>query len=194
LTVEEVLKGYPHPDYLKLLFLKTHYRSPLDYSTQRMDEAKKNWEEFARFFQRSLQAGVQSVKSGQAGDDAEIQRRQFEAAMEDDLNTPAALAALFELVNLGQRLLDQPDRSNRPQVKFIYDTLLDCGGTLGLFRQGLAEETPDVLAKVQTRISERDAARKAKDFTAADAIRRDLQEQGYQLMDTPGGTFWHRSR
>ncbi len=189
LTLDQILKAYPHPDYLKLFFLKTHYRSPIDYSRARMDEAKKNWQEFSRFFQHCDQRAVISYTGAVKLPEVAAAQQGFDEAMDDDLNTPKALSVLFDLVNLGDRLLaaGQVDR-----VRPMHDVLLRCGTALGLFLQGMTEESPSTLQRLQTLIAQRDTARKAKDFKKADAIRRTLHDEGFLLSDTAGGTFWRR--
>jgi len=193
LTLDQVFAQYPHPDYLKIFFLKTHYRSPIDYSPARMEEAKKNWQEFSRFFQHYYQRQVDAVVKGTMNADAAQALQHFEAAMTEDLNTPRALAALFGLVNAGQRLLDSSDAAARAAVRGVFDVLIDCGKVLGLFQQGMTEEAPETLRRIQTLVGERDAARKAKDFKRADQIRESLRGEGFLLADTAGGTLWRRA-
>ena len=193
-TFDEVLTQYPHPDYLKLLFLKTHYRSPCDYSPGRMDEAKKNWEEFSRFFQHYDQLKGYAVSGGVSTVETAQMLQSFEEAMDDDLNTPKALAVLFDLVNLGHRMLAAGDSSTRSLATGVHDVLLECGAILRLFLQGLSEETPETLRRIQSRIAERDAARKRKDFARADEMRRALHQEGIRLTDTPHETLWRRQR
>jgi len=191
-TVDDALTAYPHPDYLKLCFLKTHYRSPIDYSVERMREAKANWEEFSRFFQHSYQRqGDQTVGGGSPG--AEHALAAFEAAMDDDLNTPRALAVLFDLVNEGHRLLEADHATAHASARGIGEVLLRCGGVLGLFRQGLSDIDSTARQHVETLIVERDTARKAKDFARADLIREALRKEGYVLADTAGGTLWQKA-
>ncbi len=195
LTLEQVLTAYPHPDYLKLFFVKTHYRSPIDYSPVKMEEAKKNWQEFSRFFQHYHQkAGSPSSGTDTAQMEIFQYQKAFEDAMDDDLNTPKALAVLFDLVNFGHRILESGASMKIFMARFVSDVLLECGTTLGLFLQGLSEEQPETFQHVQSLIAKRDDARKAKDFTRADQIRNDLKEEGFLLADTANGTFWRRVR
>ena len=189
-TLEQVLSRYPHPDYLKIFFLKTHYRSPIDYSPEKMAEAKKNWEEFSWFFQHYDQLRVR----GQGEYELLVPNflGQFQAAMDDDLNTPQALAVLFEAVRVGREGLQQRTLEGSEQAANAFFALQHCGMTLGLFRQGMSEEDPETLAKIRAMVMERDKARKAKDFKKADKIRESVQEAGFYLTDTPEGTLWRR--
>ncbi len=193
LTLDQGLSTYPHPDYLKLFFLKAHYRAPIDYATQRMDEAKTNWQEFARFFQHYYQRKADAAVGSGASAEAVKAREQFRAAMDDDLNTPQAIAALFELVNAGQRLLEGGSRDGLSSARGVFETLIECGNVLGLFQQGMSEEPPETLRRIQALIGQRDAARKAKEFTRADEMRETLKREGYLLTDTAGGTLWRRA-
>lgn len=109
--------------------------------------------------------------------------------MDDDLNTPQALSVLFDLVNLGDRLLASGERE---KVQPMYEVLLRCGTTLGVFLQGMAEESPATLQRIQALMAQREEARQAKNFEKADAIRRALRDEGIALSDTESGTFWRR--
>ncbi len=191
-TLEQVLETFPHPDYLKLLFLKTHYRSPMDYAPAKMEEAKKNWQEFARFFHHAAQQQVETAVGKAEAWEGEQAKAQFDAAMDDDLNTPQALAALFELVNLGHRLLASGDERSRWLARRVLETLRECGMTLGLFLQGTQEEPASTLQRIRAQVAERDEARRRKAFVRADAIRQALLGEGVRLTDTANGTFWHR--
>jgi len=191
-TVDQVLSDYPHPDYLKLFFLKTHYRSPVDYSPERMAEAKKNWDEFLEFFDHYDQFTVAThQKVEQTVPDFE---RLFQDAMDEDLNTPKALAVLFEAVNLGKHGLQLGDAAGGGLAAHARWTLLACGNILGLFEQGLSNDDAEMRTRIQKLIQEREIARKAKDFVRADEIRRQLRQENVHIMDTPMGQFWHRIR
>ena len=195
ITVEQVLQQYQHPDYLKIFFLKAHYRSPIDYSVARMDEAKKNWEEFSRFFQHYDQiTGNISPTGGADTARADVFRRKkaFEAAMDEDLNTPEALATLFDLVNFGHQVLESGALMKRFMASWVHDVLIECGQVLGLFQQGLSEEDPVTVEEIRIAIAEREAARKKKEFQKADEIRNRLRFKGFLLTDTPHGTLWRR--
>jgi len=196
LTVEQISADYPHPDYLKLFFLKAHYRSPIDYSAAKMQEAKKNWEEFTNFFDHYDQVtGNVGPTGGMDTATAEIsqKKKRFEEAMDDDLNTPKALAVLFDLVNFGQQVLLSQSPMKHFPGKLVHDVLLECGIVLGLFEQGLSVEDPSRLAELERLIAERNDARKKKDFARADEIRNLIRSKGFLLTDpSQGKTLWRR--
>ena len=116
--------------------------------------------------------------------------------MDDDLNTSKAFAALLDLATLGNTMLESGAESpeHMKSLTFIHRALLERGTTLGLFLQGPTEETPETRQRIQGLIDERDAARKAKDFARADAIRLRILDEGISIADTPNGPFWRRVR
>ncbi|MFC1621446.1 cysteine--tRNA ligase, partial [Candidatus Omnitrophota bacterium] len=142
-TIEEILSKYP-ADVLKILFLQTHYSHPVDFSWDRMDEAKRAMERFSVV-----------LKSEVKGRDIGIEefRKRFESAMEDDFNTPSALAILFDLVT----------HINKHSTG--KELLLELGKVLGLFEK---RKTPELNIEVKKLIEERNKARHKKDFKAAD--------------------------
>ena len=159
-TIEEALKKHP-ADVLRMFFLSAHYRSPMDFTWERLDEAASAYERIITFLAHS------SVKE-EGPSPIEVRHRFFDA-MNDDLNTPKALACLYELV-------PHPG----PVAAHVVREL---GGILGFFQSAeKADPSAEKLAK------ERDAARAKKDFATSDKIRQQLTGMGYVVEDTVGGT------
>ncbi|MBI4355500.1 MAG: cysteine--tRNA ligase [Candidatus Omnitrophica bacterium] len=188
-TVQDALAQCPHPDCLKIFFLKTHYRSPIDYSAERFNEAIENWKEFDRFFQLCQQA-LAHLPSGET--DADLldiykRRESFDEAMDDDFNSPRALAVLFDLVDLGQNIIETGGKLHI--ASNLYKVLAECGKTLGLFEAGTAETDPNELRRVDALIEQRNRARKEKKFDVADQVRLQAMEQGYLMVDSAGKTY-----
>ena len=179
-SVVEALERYS-PDAMRLYFLSSHYRSPLAYS----DEGAAAVE---RSLERVRRALIPSNGSGPEVD-AETHRARFVAAMDDDLNTPQAVAALFDLARDINRGRDAGQSVGSGQ-----DALRELGGVLGLtFEDRVSPEdnlaaTPfiDLLVSVRTEL------RAARQFALADQIRDGLADQGVTLEDGPQGTQWQR--
>ena len=166
------------PQALRLFFLSSHYRSPLFYS-----------EEVVRGQERALQRlrGALKVDSGDGPEvESDSFRARFVEAMDDDLNTPRALAALFDLAREINR-----ERERGANVSPAQDALLDLAAILGL---DLSVSTDDAEASagpfIQLLVDLRSDLRADRQFDQADRIRDELADLGVTLEDTPAGTEW----
>jgi cysteinyl-tRNA synthetase len=179
-TIADVLRRFDG-ETVRFFMLRTHYRSPFNFSDTLLEESRTA---LKRLY-NALPA-IDATASGGDIDWAEPRAAAFKAAMDDDFNTSAALAVLFELAA-------QVHRGHAADATL----LRSLGGVLGLLQQapqaylqggvGLAEES------IAQRIAERAAAKLARDFGRADAIRRELAGQGIELQDGPQGTTWVRA-
>ena len=186
-TIREVLERYA-PEVLRYFLLSSHYRSPLNYSDQALDQAR---EALTRLYLGLAEAGTEAAV--EPLEDALSER--FHAAMADDFNTPEALAVLFEVVRALNKTQDAAQRAARAAQ------LRQLGGVLGLlaaqpqeFLRGGAGQAGDdeESARIDAMVSEREQARQAKDFARADALRDELTAMGILLEDGAGGTRWRR--
>ncbi len=180
ITVEAALKECGgQPDVLKVFFLSTHYRSPIDYSPANLRAAEGRYRRLVNFFYRVMNADL-PTESGEQPAPAPVLNLQdeFVKAMDDDLNTPRALAALDGLVTAGYA---SSESSHRMIASKYMSTL---GKTLGLFKglvgTRLSREQHELL-------QQREKARQQKQFKDADQIRATFAAQGLTIEDTPEG-------
>jgi len=181
-TIREVLKKYD-AEVVRFFILRAHYRSPLNYSDQHLDDAKGA---LTRLY-TALKNAAAEVK---AVDWNEPYAQRFKAAMDDDFNTPEAVAVLFDLAN----------EVNRTQSIQAVTQMKALAGTLGLlqreaqeFLQGGSVESGMDDAAINAQIEARIAAKKSKNFAEADRIRKELMDAGIVLEDTAQGTTWRRA-
>jgi cysteinyl-tRNA synthetase len=206
LTIKEFLKEY-HPEVLRLFFLSTHYRNPIDYTEQSLENAQYALQKLYFTLERIRQVPWDEAAPSRQADSRtvypELQEieKKFHEAMSDDFNTALALAALFDLSRVLNRMVDEQDESNRPAIAHGEQLFASFGSTLGLMGEEAASfsrgETLRHLRRVgldepavQKAIEDRREARKRKDYKGADEIRARLLEKGIILLDTPNGTTW----
>ena len=189
-TVREVLKQYD-PEVVRYFILASHYRSPLNYSDQNLESAKAALERFYTALR-----GVEPIQDSNGGEYVQA----FREAMDDDFNTPKALAGLFELANHLNRAKAQGDEQEASRLAGVLKAL---GGVLGMLQQtpeafiqgktGAGDAEFDALAqRVEALIEQRNQARIGKNWAEADRIRDELQAQGIVLEDSGGKTTWRR--
>ena len=178
-TIREVTGRYD-PEVLRMFMLGTHYRSPLDFSDQALDQAKAGLDRLYTTRQR-----LAGQKGGAGGLSA-----LFIDAMNDDFNTPEALAVLFETSRALNKHLDAGEGAGELAGRFEAMCAL-----LGIVQQDAAvwfRGGDDDSEAIEALLAERSAAKKSRDFARADAIRGELAERGIALEDTPSGTTWKR--
>ena len=202
LTINEALTKVT-PEVLRLVLLSTHYRMPLDFSEQKMEEAAKGLTRIYETLARA-EAALPASSSSPVVDDrfdpnsSSALLIRFREAMDDDCNTARALGVVFETIRELNRVLDAGQTTT---LAFTRRDLATVGAVLGIMNEPPAlflekrkqrglEQTQLTPQAIEQLISERSAARTARDFKRADAIRAQLAEQGVILQDGPAGTTW----
>jgi cysteinyl-tRNA synthetase len=188
-TIRDVLKHY-QPEVLRYFIIASHYRSPLNYSDDALNNAKASLERFYATLN-----GLRLDGATEPAAAADIEAR-FTSAMNDDFNTPEALAVLFEVAREVNRLV----KAEKPEEAAQFGVLLKrLGGVLGLlqqdpdtFRQGGAGDAGFV-AEVEAVIARIAEARKNKDFSMSDQLRDQLKAQGVIVEFTREGIKWRKA-
>lgn len=186
-TLRDLLARGHEPRAVRWLLLSTHYRTPLNFTFEALEQAKS---EIGRL--DDLAARLEREPAGE-GRDSDFEARlvkasgEFDAALAADLNVSSALGALFRLVRDSHVAMDHGalPRESRQELRVALGRF---DGVLGVL--GRADESVD--EEITTLIGARDAARKARDFAEADRIRDELAARGILLEDTPQGTVWKR--
>ncbi len=191
-TIKDILAKYS-PEVVRFFLLSTHYRSPIDFSDKRLDEAKRALERFYNTFRDAEPALSDQAEKEASSAETDDYRKRFESAMDDDFNTAAALGVLFELARNTNTLLQK--NASHEQIPANVDLLKELGGILGLFEADESEtealkQLPITENEIETLINQRNEARSSKDWARADEIRKRLDESGIVLEDRPDGTIW----
>lgn len=187
-TVREILERY-RPEEVRYFILSSHYRSQLNYSESHLDEA--------RAALTRLYTALKDMDCDVAPDDG--YSKQFHEVMDDDFNTPKAIAILHELASELNRQKDK----NSEQAMLLASTLKYLAGVLGILQSSPNEFLKSSIGKlsnntlsdeeIDSLIEQRQQAKTNKDYAEADRIRDTLQEQGILLEDSASGTTWRRS-
>ena len=195
-TIRDILK-ICHPEALRLLFLMTHYRQPLEYSEDKLKEASSALHRIYIFLDEA--AHLTGSKKGknlkqEIGDMKSHFIKEFEESMNDDFNTPKAVAAIFEIVRMGNTIIaGKPDTESAEHLKEVSSYIFDIvSKVLGIINHSADEWYKSNLKipvqEVEALILKRAEARKNKDFALADSVRAELTEKGIEIIDTLDGT------
>ena len=177
------------PNVLRLFLLSAHYRSPVDFNEERLQDLRAGLERWTAFLRATRGLEAETLPAG-ADDPPAIQplRARFEAAMDDDLGTSAAQAALFDLVAEGNRALERGDTATAIAARHA---LLELTGVLGFVFDETDRSGSLVAPLVEQLLTLRLEARRRKDFDTADAIRAGLAATGIVVEDSADGARWH---
>jgi len=186
--IRDVLKSFD-PEVLRFFMLKAHYRSPINYSDAQLEEARSG---LVRLYTALAQTATSQTVTL---DPDNLWAKRFADAMNDDFNTPEAIAVLFDLAS-------EVNRAQGEEKQRLASTLQALGGILNFLQRdpiaflqsGSKQADALIPAMIEEHIAARVAAKQAKDFAKADSIRKTLLDQGVVLEDKPGGiTEWRRT-
>ena len=174
-----------------IYFLSSHYRSPMEFSTEGLEEAGRAIDRIYDTLDRLTRA---LPGHGQAPADAALMEA-FRREMDDDFNTPRALALIFEEVRSLNRLLDEKKTQGLASRAAALRTICDAIGLLHEVyferkKERWLKKSSMTRAEIDALIAQRNSARQAKNWLEADRLRDELQRKGIAIEDLPGGTLW----
>jgi cysteinyl-tRNA synthetase len=189
ITLKDFIAKYHNGELLKFFFLSAHYGHPMDYTEAKIEEARQAMERIRIFMDKAKLAKPNIISSFLkiTGPEVALLKHKFMAALNDDFNTPEALACVFELVNLGNK--------NIAKAGFVFGVkraLDEMLNILGVSLSRVKINTKITQDKIKLMMQNRALAKQAKDYLLADKIRKELEEQDVILEDTKEGTTWRR--
>ncbi|RJS90031.1 cysteine--tRNA ligase [Candidatus Bathyarchaeota archaeon] len=198
-TVRDALK-ICKPSVLRFFLISAHYRSPLDFNSEALEASERRLDRLLRTLERLnglSETDLHTSEDEKLLFEVEEGRRKFEAAMDDDFNTPLAIASLFSIAKSINNYVDTHENIGRlvkQKVSKIFTSLLD---VLGIEWSEKSVETPQiemVRDLIEMLVDVRDEMRRRKEWKIADDIRERLKSIGVILEDTPKGTRWSFER
>ncbi len=206
-TIREILDRFD-PEVVRFFLLSTHYRSPIEFSDESLREAESSLDRYYSTVERIEDFFKESqAKDKQTKEEKSLEgvvapfMSKFRDAMDDDFNTALALGHIFELVRELNRYLDSKPSGQKAKdlLSGTMDLLRQTGGVLNIFNKQ-PEEWNEALMETKKipygkedilrKIRQRQEARERKDWSAADAVRKELEEKGIILEDKKTGTVW----
>ena len=185
-TLRDLLdKGYD-PVAIRFLLLSAHYRSQMNFTFDALKSAKKTVDSINDFVDKIKTCKAKSKENEELMLLADEAREKFEQAMDDDLNVPAALAAVFDMMRIVNREMDE-GRADAESLEKIHILLTDINKILDIFY-----EKKELTNEEKELIEEREQLRKKKKFREADEIRKQLQSRGVYLEDSSDGVRWKK--
>jgi cysteinyl-tRNA synthetase len=193
ITIRNILERYDS-EVLRLFFASAHYRSVIDFNERSFEQAKTNL--------KTLYDALDSIQKAERSDEISDHEREFQRgllqyksrfieAMDDDFNTPVALAVVFEMANEIEKFAETQKKINKEVLKEVVGTFKELGGILGIFQKEATSTSTEVVTNLVGLVIElRQKFRENKDYEMSDLIRSKLGTLGFSLQDTPDGAIW----
>ncbi len=188
-TLRDLLERGLDPQAIRYFLLSSHYRKPLNFTQEGARQAAQALQRIHDFAERlsAAEAAPDTPPGGETATALRRHREAFDAALDDDLNTAEALAALFETIRLANAALDGGE-ANAETLSTARSLLADFRTVFGIAPREQGELEPDLAALIEAR----QRARERKEYAEADRIRAELLERGITVEDTPEGVRWKR--
>ncbi len=192
-TVRDISQKYDH-EIIRFFMLSAHYRNPVNFSDELMEQAKSAVERVytcidnLEFLKKSSEERALNADETAYLDELSDFKQKFVDAMDDDLNTADAIAAIFDIVYAANTKLSRDGKNAKEVIDKTLDLIAELGGVLGLFQK---ERKDDLSAEVEALIEARAKARAEKNWAEADAIRDKLKAMNIEIKDTPTGVKWN---
>jgi cysteinyl-tRNA synthetase len=226
INVKDLIKKWD-PEIVRFFFAQAHYRSPPDFSEKGLINAQKGLDRIYRLVEKLQEISENKQIEKIESNELNVNEKQylkiiqefisdFEAAMDDDFNTPQAVSSIFEFVNNSNKFLEENPEPNKDLIGYSLFVLTKLGKVLTLFQKDLSKDKridePKLLENVQNVANKyqistkekdieqlidslldlREKARKSKDWQKADQIRDDLGNLGIEIQDTDTGPVWRK--
>lgn len=224
INIRDLLETWP-AEVIRFFFAKTHYRRPPDFNEQALMDAEKGIDRLHRFKEQLEDLSVEKScvidKSGLSEDDlilyaiVDEYRASFETAMDDDFNTPEAIASMFSFSSQVNRYLQEHSNPNPEVCRYALDALKQTGYVLTLFQEEYVEESEEIVEELKEvyvhyigkeavpdsldellndLLEKRERARQEKKWDVADSIRDDIECLGFEIQDTSEGPVWRKRK
>lgn len=185
ITLSTIKEHNYTPLAFRLLVFAHHYRSPIDFSWELLDEHQKHLDSFQNLLTR-----ISSIYASAATPSSHLEA--FHAALADDLNTPKAFAVFLETIKEIHKALDTNSNGNTAAPYIA--ALIDMDRVIGILSSLKTVRSSVIPQEIIDLSEKREAAKKEKDYAAADALRSSIEQQGYEIQDTPQGPLIHPKR
>jgi cysteinyl-tRNA synthetase len=190
-TLRDLIKRGFTGRQVRFFLLRTHYRKPINFSYDYLEESARALKRFDYFVSEVQAFTMDKVSAGDPNPDTkkalEAMKNSFNLAVNDDLNTSKAVGTIFRLIRHVNRLIAAQKFSGL-DAQNVMDTLQDVDKVLGCL--DISIPRPELIKKIQDLVSQREEARNSKNWDIADTIRRQLLDLGVEVMDTENGVRW----